>query len=105
MCNLFLQHLKQPRLIKMKQENVLYIIKYIEDHKSTKTTAQIFNHFKTLDITKELVYSFPYLTKGNVLSYETLLSKRYIESTMLERPEDIDKDICESLSHGYHKFQ
>lgn len=81
----------------MQQKNIIYIIKYIEDNKSIKTTAQIFNHFKTLGITKELVYSFPYLSKGNIKSFETLLSRRYIESVILDRPENLDKDILESL--------
>lgn len=81
----------------MQQKNIIYIIKYIEDNKSIKTTAQVFNHFKALDITKELVYSFPYLSKGNVQSFETLLSKRYIESAILDRPENLHKDILESL--------
>lgn len=81
----------------MKESNITYILSYMEKHKSTKTTAQIFNHFKSLDITKELVYAFPHMTKGNIQAFETLLSKRYIESVMLNRETDINKDILESL--------
>jgi len=78
-------------------KTILTILEYMNDNKSTKTTHQMFNYFKKNNLLKHLVYAFPFMLKGNVMAFETLLSKKVVEQAYFERPELIDKDIIEYM--------
>ena len=78
-------------------ETILSILDYIRLHESTHTTHQMYAHFERNDQLKQLVYAFPFLVKGHVLAFETLLSKAVVKQAYLERPENIDADIIESI--------
>lgn len=78
-------------------ETILSILDYISLHESTKTTHEMYAHFERNNQLKELVYAFPFLVKGRVLAFETLLSKAVVKQAYLDRPENIDADIIESM--------
>ena len=78
-------------------ETILSIIDYIKNHESTQTTHQMYAHFERNNQLKQLVYAFPFLIKGHVLAFETLLSKSIVKQAYIERPENIDADIIESM--------
>lgn len=78
-------------------KTILTILEYMNDNKSTKTTYQMFNYFKKNNLLKHLIYAFPFMLKGNVMAFETLLSKKVVEQAYIERPELIDKDIIEYM--------
>lgn len=76
---------------------ILTILDYITTHNSTKTTQQMFHYFEQNDLLKQLVYAFPYMLKGYVLAFETLLSKAVVKQAYIERPELVDRDVIESM--------
>lgn len=78
-------------------ETISSILDYISAHESTHTTHQLYAHFERNNQLKQLVYAFPFLVKGHVLAFETLLSKAVVKQAYLERPENIDADIIESM--------
>lgn len=78
-------------------ETILSILDYIRLHESTQTTHQMYAHFQKNNQLHQLIYAFPFLVKGHVLAFETLLSKAVVKQAYLERPENIDADIIESM--------
>ena len=80
-----------------KQNKVQAILDFMETHKSTKTTAQMFNYFQKNDLIDSIVYAFPSMIKGNVIAFEVLLSKEVCLKPGIDRPELFDKDIIEDM--------
>jgi hypothetical protein len=80
-----------------KKNKVQDILDFMEIHKSTKTTSQMFNYFQKNDLLDSLVYAFPFMVKGNVLAFEVLLSKDVCLKYGIDRPELFDKDIIEDM--------
>jgi hypothetical protein len=80
-----------------KQNKTKEILDFIERHKATKTTHQLFYHFEQNDLIDSLVYAFPLMLKGDVMAFETLLSKDIRIRYGIERPELFDKDIIEDM--------
>lgn len=78
-------------------DKILHILDYITIHNSTKTTQQMFHYFEQNGLLKQLVYAFPYMLKGYVLAFETLLSKAVVHQAYIERPTLVDRDIIESM--------
>lgn len=82
-----------------KRNKVQEILDFMEQHKSTKTTHQMFYHFEQNDLIDSIVYAFPFMHKGNILAFETLLSKDVCIKYGIDRPELFDKDIIEDMLH------
>jgi hypothetical protein len=80
-------------------ETILEILDFIRLNESTLTTHQLYAYFEKNNLLKQLVYAFPFMVKGHVLAFETLLSKAVVTQAYMERPENIDKDIIESMSN------
>ena len=88
----------QRRIQMPTNEKISEILDFIKLNESIMTTHQLFNHFEKKDQLKVLVYAFPFMVKGHVLAFETLLSKEVVKQAYIERPENINKDIIESMS-------
>jgi len=84
-------------MLATKNEEVLQILEFMDEHKSTKTTQQMFRHFDKNDLLDSLVYAFPFMHTGNILAFESLMSKDVVFNRHTDRPELMDKDIIEDM--------
>ena len=85
-------------------EQIISILDYIRLHESTHTTHQMMNHFESNGLDKFLVFAFPFMVRGHVLAFETLLSKEILKRYELERPELPDRDIIEAMMTSNSRF-
>lgn len=76
---------------------ISYIVKYIKDNRSTKGISQIYRSLEKQKLDKYIIYTFPFILKGEAIALEMLLSKTILQQNILDKDELIDKDIINML--------